>query len=68
MNRTQAASITVSFLVGLDENNNPLITKQTFRNVSGEASVASIRTTAEAIANVLGLEVFEIERTVREQL
>ena len=68
MNITKNGSLEITFIVGVNEKDEPITTKQTFRNLNVEASTSSLLVVAETLGNLLGLKVHSVERVVREML
>jgi hypothetical protein len=61
-------SLIVTFQNGVDENNELKTYTRTFRNVSKDASVQGLITTANAFSVLVGHPVDQVERVIREIL
>lgn len=61
-------SLIVTFQNGMDENGEPKTYTRTFRNVSKDASVQGLITTANAFSVLVGHPVHQVERVIRELL
>ena len=61
-------SLIVTFQNGMDENDEPKTYTRTLRNVSKDASVQGLITTANAFSVLVGHPVHQVERVIRELL